>query len=63
MILYTRISYVNERAKMKKSRQNDGEIRVQDDNIKQNTNAKSPLAFKNLLYVAAYMQSKRHKES
>ena len=44
---------------MKESRQNDRVIRVQDDNITENTNARSPLTFINLLYVAAYMQSQK----
>ena len=39
---------------MKESRQNDREIRVQDDNIMENTNVRSPVPFRNLLYVVAY---------
>ena len=42
-------SFVNERAKMKESRQNYREIRVCDDNKMENTNARSPLTFRNLL--------------
>ena len=42
---------------MEESRQNNREIRVQDDKIKENTNARSPLTFRNLLRVVAYMQS------
>ena len=34
---------------MKERRQNDSEIRVQDDNITKNTNARFPLTFRNLL--------------
>ena len=49
LALYTRKSYVNERAKMKESRQNYRKIRVQDDNITEYTNAESPLTFRNLL--------------
>ena len=41
---------------MKERKQNDKEIRVQDDNITENTNARSPLTFRNLVYVIAYMQ-------
>ena len=40
---------------MKESGQNDREVRVQDDNITENTNARSSLTFKNLLYVVAYI--------
>ena len=38
---------------MKESRQNDREIRIQDDNITENASEKSPLTFRNLLYVVA----------
>ena len=48
---------------MKESRQNDREIRVQDDSIMENTNASSPLAFRNLLYVVVYMQSQKTKKA
>ena len=41
---------------MKDSRQNNREIKAQDDNITENTNARSPLTFRNLLLVDAYMQ-------
>ena len=41
--------FVNERAKMKESRQNYREIRVPDDNLTENTNARFPLTFQNLL--------------
>ena len=44
---------------MKERRQNDREIRVQNDDIMENTNVRSPLAFRNLLYVVAYMQSQK----
>ena len=37
--------FVNERAKMKESRLNYRKIRVQDDSITENTNARSPLTF------------------
>ena len=50
---------VNERAKMKESSQSDRKIRVQDDNITENTNVRSPLTFRKLLYVVAYMQSQK----
>ena len=43
---------------MKKRRQNDREMRVQDDNITESANARSPLTFRNLLFVVAYMQTK-----
>ena len=46
---------------MKERRQNDRGIRVQDDNITKNITAKSPLTFRNLLYVVAYMQSQKTK--
>ena len=39
--------------------QNSREIRVQDDNITENTNATSPLTFRNLLQVVAYIQSQK----
>ena len=42
---------------MKESRQNDREIRAQDDNITENTNARSPLTLRDLLYVVVYIQS------
>ena len=61
MVLYTQISYVNERVKIKGSRQNDREIRVQEDNIMENTNERSPLVFRNLLFVIAYMQSHKRR--
>ena len=48
---------------MKESRQNDRKIRVHDDNITENRNARSSLSFKNLLLVDAYIQSQKHKES
>ena len=41
---------------MKESRQSDREIRVQDD-MTENTNVRSPLTFRNLLYVVANIQS------
>ena len=44
---------------MKDSRQNDRETRVQGDNITENTNARSLLTFRNLLYVVVYMQSQK----
>jgi len=44
---------------MKESGQSDREIRVHCDNISENTKVGSPLAFKNLLYVFAYMQSQK----
>ena len=46
--LYTR-SCLNERVNMKESRQNNREIRVQDDKITETTNARSQLAFRYLL--------------
>ena len=48
---------------MKESRKNAREIRVQDDNITENTNARFPLTFRNLLYVIAYIQSQRTKKA
>ena len=48
---------------MKESRQNNREIRVQDDNITETSNARSPLTFRNLLYVVAYMQSQKTKKA
>ena len=48
----------NERAKMKDCKQNDRN-RVQDDIIMENTNARSPLIFRNFLYVVVYMQSQK----
>ena len=44
---------------MKESRQNNRQIRVQDDNITENTNARSQLTFGNLVYVVVYMQSQK----
>ena len=44
---------------MKESRQNYREIRVQDDNITENTNPSSPVIFRNLVQVVAYMQSQK----
>ena len=44
---------------MKESRESYREIRVQDDGISENTNARSPLTFRNLLYVVPYMQSQK----
>ena len=44
---------------MKERRQNDREIRVQDDSITENVNTRSPLTFRNFLYVVAYMQSQK----
>ena len=41
-------NFVNESAKMKDNRKNCREIRVQNDNITGNTNARSPLTFRNL---------------
>ena len=41
---------------MEESRQNDREIRVQDDNITGKTNVRYQLTFRNLLYIVAYMQ-------
>ena len=38
--LYTK-SFINERAKMKESRPNYREVRMQDDNITENTSAES----------------------
>ena len=38
---------------MKESRQSDREIRVQYDSILENTNVRSPLKFRNLLYGVA----------
>ena len=52
-------SCVNERAKLKESRQINREIRVQDDNITENSNIISPLTFRNLPKAVAYMQSQR----
>ena len=55
-----RISYVNEKVKMKESMQSDREMRIQDDNIiKENANARSSLAFRDLTSVVAYMQSQK----
>ena len=44
---------------MKESGPNDIKVRVQDDNITENRNARSPLTFRNLLLVDAYMQSQK----
>ena len=44
---------------MKESRQSDREIRVQEDKITDNTSVRSPLTFRNLLYVVAYTQSQK----
>ena len=44
---------------MKERRQNDREIRVEDDNIRENTTARSPLPYRNILYVLAYIQSQK----
>ena len=44
---------------MKESRQSDREVRVQDHNITENTNVRSPLTFRNLLHVVAYMQRQK----
>ena len=44
---------------MKESRQHDREIRPHDDNITENTNKRSPLTFRNLLYVVAYIQRQK----
>ena len=46
-------SCVHENTKMKESRENDKEIRVLDYNITKNTNARSPLTFRNLIYAVA----------
>ena len=46
---YTPKGCRNERAEMKESRLNDREIRVQDDTITENTNARSLLIFRNFL--------------
>ena len=43
--------------------QNDREIRVQDGNITENTNARFPLTFGNLLYVVAYMQGQKTQKA
>ena len=59
LMLDTLISYENDRAKMKESRQNDNEIRVQEDNITENVRPKSTLTFTNLLNVVAYNQSQK----
>ena len=48
---------------MKENRQHDREIRVQDDSITENITARSPLAFRNLLYVVAHMQSQKTKKA
>ena len=48
---------------MKESRQNDSGIRIQYDNITENINARSPLTFRNLLYVVVYMQSQMTKKA
>ena len=48
---------VNERAKMKEIRQNDGKIKVQDDNITENINARFNI--QKFLYVVACVQSQK----
>jgi len=48
---------------MKESRQDDEEIRVQDDNITENVSARSPLTVRNLRYVVAYIQSQMTKKA
>ena len=48
---------------MKESKQSEREIKVQDDITTESTNLRSPLTFRNLLYVVAYMKAKRHEES
>ena len=54
------MGYVSEKVKMKESMQSDREMKIQDDNIiKENTNARSPLAFRDLSSVVAYMQSQK----
>ena len=52
-------SFANERAKVKESVQNYRKIRVQGDNITENTNARSPLTCRNLRLVVAYMQNRK----
>ena len=49
LALTTRRSFVDKRAKMTESRQNYREITVQDVNITETTEARSPLTFRNLL--------------
>ena len=50
--------------KIKESRHSDREIRVQDDNITENINVRSPLTFRRLLYVVAYMKdTKKARET
>ena len=44
---------------MKESWQSDREIRLQYDNISENTNVRSSLTFGHLLCVVAYMQSQK----
>ena len=44
---------------MKKSKQNDREIRVQDDSTTENLNARSLLTFRKLQLVDTYMQSQK----
>jgi len=48
---------------MKESRQSFRGIRVQDDNIMESTNARSPLTFRNLLYVVVTCKTIRHEEA
>ena len=48
---------------MKESRESGREIRVQNDDITENTNLRSPLKFRNLLYVVAYMQIQKAKKA
>ena len=47
---------------MKERRQNHRDIRVQDDKITENTNARSPLALRNLLKLLLTCKAKRRKE-
>ena len=46
MATYTRKGCKSERAKITESRENDREIRVQDDSITENTNTRSPFIFR-----------------
>ena len=48
---------------MKESRRNDREIRVQDNSITENTNARSPLTFRNSYKLLLKCKAKRDKES
>ena len=57
--------FVNERTKMKESRQNYRGLRVLDDNITENTNARFPLTCRNFarsccLHAKPKKQGKRH---